>query len=282
MINPVILLIINWSATSIWLLVLPCAAVLVYFFHRIAVKRIYHEKKLYESRSLELEALLFHSKELMTRLNHEIRNPLNGVVGLSSLLQDTPLTEEQRNYVLSIRTCGLDVIKALDTTFRSAGVSVNTEERKGIDPEATRTLKQSKKLSVEFASSFPLNILVAEDDLMNQQLATMILKRLGYSPDIAPNGKEVLEMVSESKYDIILMDVQMPEMNGLEATRMIRLCLKNQPIIIAMTANAMDGDKEVCLAAGMDDYISKPVNIDELVTKLEEWAVILTGVKENT
>ncbi|WP_333820455.1 response regulator [Ohtaekwangia sp.] len=129
------------------------------------------------------------------------------------------------------------------------------------------------KLTADFAKKYPLRILIAEDNRMNQKLAMRILGKLGYDPDIAENGKEVLEEVSKENYDIILMDVQMPEMDGLEATRMIRVCLENQPVIIAMTANAMQGDREECIKAGMEDYISKPVNMDELVIMLEKWAV---------
>jgi CheY-like chemotaxis protein len=117
-----------------------------------------------------------------------------------------------------------------------------------------------------------LRILIAEDNRVNQKLAVRVLGKLGYDPDIVENGKEVLEEVSKVNYDLILMDVQMPEMDGLEATRMIRLCLETQPIIVAMTANAMQGDREECLGSGMDDYISKPVNIEELVIILEKWA----------
>lgn len=129
------------------------------------------------------------------------------------------------------------------------------------------------KLSTEFSKKYPLRILIAEDNRMNQKLAMRILGKLGYDPDIAENGKEVLEEVSKTNYDVILMDVQMPEMDGLEATRMIRVCLETQPVIIAMTANAMQGDREECLKNGMDDYISKPVNLEELVIILEKWAL---------
>jgi CheY-like chemotaxis protein len=79
--------------------------------------------------------------------------------------------------------------------------------------------------------------------------------------------------VSHKYYDVIFMDVQMPEMDGLEATKMIRVCLDNQPVIIAMTANTLQGDREECLRAGMDDYISKPVNLEELINLLEKWAI---------
>ena len=128
-------------------------------------------------------------------------------------------------------------------------------------------------LSSAFSQKYPMRILVAEDNRINQKLAMKILGKLGYDPDIAQDGKEVLEIVSNKKYDLILMDIQMPEMGGLEATRMIRLCLENQPVIIAMTANSMLGDREECLQAGMDDYISKPVHFEELVILLEKWAL---------
>ncbi|MEO7991300.1 MAG: response regulator [Chryseolinea sp.] len=130
-----------------------------------------------------------------------------------------------------------------------------------------------QKLSVEFAKQYPLRILIAEDDRVNQKLSMRVLSKLGYNPDIAQNGKEVLEVVSQKNYDIVLMDVEMPEMDGLEATRMIRLCLTTQPVIIAMTAKAMQGDREECINAGMDDYISKPMNIEELVVLLEKSAL---------
>ncbi len=143
--------------------------------------------------------------------------------------------------------------------------------QKELDPLADN----SRKLSVDFAQKYPLRILIAEDNRVNQKLAMKVLAKLGYDPDIAGDGKEVLEEISKIKYDLILMDVQMPEMDGLEATRMIRLCIADQPIIIAMTANAMQGDREKCLQSGMDDYISKPVHIEELVIMLEKWALSL-------
>jgi CheY-like chemotaxis protein len=141
------------------------------------------------------------------------------------------------------------------------------------DGADSEELTGSQKLSSEFAEKNPLTILIAEDNRVNQKLAMRVLTKLGYDPDIVQNGKEVLEEVSKVKYDLILMDVQMPEMDGLEATRMVRLCLTDQPVIIAMTANAMEGDREACLQAGMDDYISKPVHLEELVIILEKWAL---------
>ena len=140
-------------------------------------------------------------------------------------------------------------------------------------PKQAEEQKIRQGLSVDFAEKYPLRIMFAEDNLINQQLTLKILNKLGYEPPMAENGQEVLEMISEQHYDLILMDVQMPEMDGLEATRTIRQYAKQQPIIIAMTANAMQGDKEICLDAGMNDYLSKPVKPEELVNILEKWAI---------
>jgi CheY-like chemotaxis protein len=117
----------------------------------------------------------------------------------------------------------------------------------------------------------PLRLLLAEDNAVNQKLALLLLERLGYRADLAANGLEVLQALNRQAYDVILMDVQMPEMDGMEATRQIRQlwAADQQPRIVAMTANAMQGDRELCLQAGMNDYISKPVQVAELRGALE-------------
>ena len=118
----------------------------------------------------------------------------------------------------------------------------------------------------EASARDPLRILVAEDNPANQQVALRLLERLGHHAELAASGREVLEQLSRSAYDVILMDVQMPEMDGLETTRAIcaRWPAGERPRIIAMTAEAMEGDREACLAAGMDDYVVKPVRLDRL------------------
>ena len=131
------------------------------------------------------------------------------------------------------------------------------------------------KVLSDVGKKYPLRILVAEDNKTNQEVALKILSKLGYDAALAQNGEEALEMVGEGQYDIIFMDIQMPVKDGLEATRMIRLCLSTQPVIIAMTANAIQGDKQKCLNAGMDDYISKPFKIEELTKMIEKWATQL-------
>jgi signal transduction histidine kinase/DNA-binding response OmpR family regulator len=121
----------------------------------------------------------------------------------------------------------------------------------------------------EMGKNHPLRILVTEDNTVNQKLALRMLEKLGYRADVVANGLEAIQSVERQPYDVILMDVQMPEMDGLEATRQIRAKELPQPHIIAMTANAMLGDREECLAAGMDDYVSKPIQVKELVAALK-------------
>jgi len=131
----------------------------------------------------------------------------------------------------------------------------------------------TKKLSLDFSQKYPHVLLIAEDNLMNQHVIVATLKKLGYAPDVAKNGKEALEAAHEKAYSLILMDMQMPVMDGLEATNLIRKTLVKQPVIIALTANTMEGDEKACLDAGMDDYIPKPIRLDDLMDKLEKWCV---------
>jgi CheY-like chemotaxis protein len=127
----------------------------------------------------------------------------------------------------------------------------------------------------KLAARLPLHILLAEDNAVNQKLALRILERMGYRADVAANGLEVLTALGRQPYDVVLMDVQMPELDGLATSRQIRLQwpAARQPRIIAMTANAMQGDREACLEAGMDDYISKPIQVKELQAALEQTAI---------
>ena len=140
------------------------------------------------------------------------------------------------------------------------------------DVEPSQPKAEAPALDSHMADRLPLRILLAEDNVINQKVAMRILDRLGYRADIAGNGLEAIDALERQPYDVILMDMQMPELDGLDATRRIRkeIAGERQPRIIATTANAMEGDRELCLEAGMDDYVSKPLRVDELVRALSE------------
>ena len=120
-------------------------------------------------------------------------------------------------------------------------------------------------------------VLLAENDESNRKVTTLMLKRLGYSTDTVTNGKEVLLALKHHPYDIILMNVRMPELDGFEATRKIRECCPAtvQPTIIALTAYILPNSKERCLEAGMDDFMAKPVKIEDLAAMLSKHTRIL-------
>ncbi len=144
-------------------------------------------------------------------------------------------------------------------------------------PRRIREERQAPKTSQfdpDMGHRLPLRILLAEDNATNQKLALRLLARMGYRADLAANGLEALQALERQTYDVVLMDMQMPEMDGLEATRQIhqRWPGEQHPYVIAMTANALEGDREMCLAAGMDDYISKPIRVEALIEALEKGA----------
>ncbi len=151
----------------------------------------------------------------------------------------------------------------LDALCRAMNIQLQREKKAPATPA----------LDANFAKRFPLRLLIADDNPINQKVGLSVLKKLGYRADVAHNGIEVLHALEQKAYDIVFLDVQMPEMDGLEATRQIcaRWTRDKRPCIIAMTGNALLGDREKCLTAGMDDYISKPVRVAELQSTLERW-----------
>jgi len=152
-------------------------------------------------------------------------------------------------------------------------------EQEHIQPLLRRADTADLQFDAMLGERLPLRILLAEDNTVNQKLALLLLQRMGYRADIAANGLEVLEALQRQSYDMILMDVQMPEMDGLEATRAIHESWpteQQRPRIVAMTANAMQDDREECLTAGMDDYLTKPIQVKALQVALERtgrWAI---------
>jgi len=157
-----------------------------------------------------------------------------------------------------------------------------------------RNTVPNTKLDPMLASRLPLRILLCDDNVINQKVALRLLQQMGYRADLAANGQEALAALERNSYDLIFMDVMMPEMNGLEATAVIRERQKRPSefpnykspiVIVAMTASAMPGDREKCLAAGMDDYLAKPVRLEDIRSLIERWGATAsgnTGISPNT
>ncbi|GGB83902.1 hybrid sensor histidine kinase/response regulator [Dyadobacter sediminis] len=150
------------------------------------------------------------------------------------------------------------------------GKLIQMELKQQKETDANVRQPSPSSLSKEFAAHYPLHILMAEDNPVNEKLFVNILSKLGYVPVVTRNGREAFEKTLEERFDAVFMDVQMPELDGLEATRRIRSQQIEQPYIVAMTANAMREDQEDCLQAGMDYYISKPLRLNEIKTALEK------------
>jgi signal transduction histidine kinase/HPt (histidine-containing phosphotransfer) domain-containing protein/BarA-like signal transduction histidine kinase len=154
-------------------------------------------------------------------------------------------------------------VQLLDALCRALSVNVQREKKAPATPT----------LDPDLARRLPLRLLLADDNPINQKVSLSVLNKLGYRADIANNGVEVLKALEQTAYDLLFLDVQMPEMDGLEAAR--RICQRwppdKRPCIIAMTGNALAGDREKCLQAGMDDYISKPVRVGDLQAALQRW-----------
>ncbi|QLE51946.1 response regulator [Nostoc sp. C057] len=183
--------------------------------------------------------------------------------------------------------------RLLDTIMTILKTQPQPEEgAKGRRLEATTKISSTETSSILTSSApnpstqFQLRILLAEDNLVNQKVALKQLQSLGYKADVAANGEEVLQLLEKIPYDLILMDCQMPILDGLETTKEIHrwqedaFALRRRPVVIAMTANAMKEDKQMCLNAGMDDYLSKPVFKEKLATTLEHWTGVILSKQE--
>ncbi|WP_138476796.1 hybrid sensor histidine kinase/response regulator [Dyadobacter bucti] len=164
--------------------------------------------------------------------------------------------------------------------YNQLGKLIQMELKQVRETDDTVREPASSNLSVAFSASNPLHILMAEDNQINEKLFINILKKLGYSPVVTRNGLEAVEAAIEDNFDVVFMDVQMPELDGLEATRRIRAQEMEQPFIVAMTANAMKEDQEECIRAGMDYYISKPLRLEEIKISLEKAYVNKKGLTE--
>lgn len=202
---------------------------------------------------------------------------------LCELMGGTIWVESKVNYgstfsfTINVPANSCKVVEGIDNSQTAhADKDINTLATNSRPPTSVANeSRQFTKFDPRMAKNHPLRILLAEDNVVNQKVATHILQRMGYRADVAANGLEVLAAIAQQTYDLVFMDMQMPEMDGLEATKQIHLAIQNgkiahKPRIVAMTANTMQGDREMCLAAGMDDYLSKPIRNIELVRVLSE------------
>jgi signal transduction histidine kinase/DNA-binding response OmpR family regulator len=177
----------------------------------------------------------------------------------------TSVAQQQYNFILQELAINAHLTKPIKyTQFFDAIIGQFSKSASKANTDAVR-------FDASMAKTFPREILVAEDNQVNQRFIFKVLNNLGYTPDLALNGHHVLELLEQKRYDLILMDIQMPEMDGIEAATQIRqrFVEKNRPRIIALTAHAMAGDREKFLKAGMTDYLSKPVKINELVQAIK-------------
>lgn len=242
---------------------------LVQRWNMIAVLSKNIDQAIYENgKQLNFNVIIInHSKDdslefILKKLDHHINPEYTSVLILSKLGEKIDISSMDLAFKLrqinkplkrkSLHSIILDLLKA-DKAKRKDTSGITKQKIE----EGNRQFK----------------ILLVEDNHINQMVATRMLTRLGYHPDLATNGKEAVDAATNSHYDIILMDILMPELDGLEASKIIRseIPAKNAPVLIAMTANAMSGDRENYIQAGMDDYISKPVSIETLQQVLDKW-----------
>jgi CheY-like chemotaxis protein len=162
----------------------------------------------------------------------------------------------------AIVRCDLERTYSLSKPYKLSFVKKYALEALGKGKEKVSKISSD---SVSLGESTPLTILLAEDNLVNQKVATRLFKKMGYTIDVANNGLEAIDAISEKAYDLVFMDIQMPEMDGLEASRtIIERWGDDRPRIVALTANAMREDRENCFQAGMDDYLTKPFKPEDL------------------
>lgn len=203
-------------------------------------------------------------------------------VQLTNALKSSPITQNTPVILLSSIGRAIDeedrdlLFAFLSKPVRQEVLFLRINEALNPNPNKSTTNQNPNNNKMAKAKSIPTNlrILLAEDNIMNQRVAQRMLQKMGLEPDIVGNGQEALESILLIPYDLILMDVQMPEMDGMTATMHIRKRLpedRKQPTIIALTANAMQEDREACLEAGMDDFLSKPIRSDDLEEMIQKW-----------
>ena len=239
------------------------------------------------------EAASRSKSEFLATLSHEIRTQMNGILGMTELLQGTPLSPQQRRVADAVYHSGEHLLTLINDVLNFSKIEAGKLEIETIDFKLRQLVEDAGHLFARAAQAKGLEmvcvlphdlpaalkgdpVLVVDDNTINQMVAVAVLESLGLTHATAENGLIALEQLSRASFDLVLMDCQMPEMDGFEATAVIRhrqregLLGRTLPVI-ALTANAVEGDRERCIAAGMDDYLSKPYSRDQLIVMLERW-----------
>lgn len=213
-------------------------------------------------------------REILSELSHSIRTPLNSILGFSTALLETERPEQEKEYLLAIKESGENILKLFEEKF-----SVKTLNSL---PDTDLLSGDANKSGINFHEIKKLRILQVEDDLLNIKLVKLLFQEFGMNAEVAIDGKEAVEKISKSNYDLVLMDIEMPEMDGYETTHHIRQVLKMDIPIIALTAHALQGEREKCMEAGMNGYISKPINSILLFELIYKMAGLISGMNRQS
>ncbi len=238
-----------------------CAVFLTsYLDRRLSLRAFELQMSEERERTRLAQAACKAKSQLLEHISQGIRTPLNGIIGMNGHTPGTELSFEQRDYLETVKLSADSLLNVIDDVLNFPKI------------EAAEIMEATLKEERDPAIS--LDILLAEDDLVNQRLRKGLLEKRGHRVELVSNGREAVAALQKRRYDLVLMDVQMPEMDGLEAIELIRELEKtsgsHQPVM-AMTALAMKGDRERCLAAGMDGYMPKPIRPQELDEFLERY-----------
>jgi CheY-like chemotaxis protein len=206
------------------------------------------------------ENITANELNFLTEISYQIRTPLNSIIGFSAAMLETEKTEKGVIFLQAIKSSGEKIVQILD-------------EKLGIHMDANNFVQENIKTPIKkihFNEIVKMKILLVEDNVLNIKLIEHLFSEYGMNADIALNGKIAIDLLQQQDYDLILMDIEMPDMNGYEATKYIREELESNVPIIALTAHAMPGEREKCLQLGMNDYLSKPIDTNKLFESIYE------------
>lgn len=206
------------------------------------------------------ENITANELNFLTEISYQIRTPLNSIIGFSAAMLETEKTEKGIIFLQAIKSSGEKIVQILD-------------EKLGVHMDANNFVHENIKTPIKkihFNEIVKMKILLVEDNILNIKLIEHVFSEYGMNADIALNGKIAIHLLQQQDYDLILMDIEMPVMNGYEATKYIREELESNVPIIALTAHAMPGEREKCLELGMNDYLSKPIDTNKLFESIYE------------